>query len=318
MPLSDGPKCRERLRAVNKLASERIRWLTALAEVEDVDEKPGAYGFPEEWHYFCARLPNLQSRLAVFFASAQKVVCGSRVVAGPADRVVYFLGNACIEDFNEILQLGFNGYGVGALKLLRGLYERTVTEAFLANKPEATERFLDFGDVQMWRAVESLRHDFPENLPLSERQVAEAKAAFDRVKGQFENKCEKCGNPYPAASWKSHYTVAKKGRPPHVDKDKPWIDHFAFAYYFRPTLELHATRQSIFSRLEVTQEGLLRFKSEAQRKEAEEAMRAAHHLALASLEIQNRYFRLNAGDEVDARHADFLEAWKVPGGSEVR
>lgn len=240
------------------------------------------------------------------------------MVATPADRVVYFLGNACIEDFNEILQLGFNGYGIGALKLLRGLYERTITEAYLANKPEATERFLDFGDVQLNRAVENVLHDFPDDPPLSEKQIAEVRMSFERVKEQFENKCENCSHPYPAASWKSHYTLAEKGRPPHIEKGKPWLDQFVFPYYYRPTLELHATRQSIFSRLEATPEGLLRFKSEAQRTEAEEAMRAAHHLALASLEIQNRYFKLNAGDEVDARHADFLEAWAIPGSSEVQ
>jgi hypothetical protein len=283
-----------------------------------VDEKPKAYGFPEEWHYFCGRFPSLQGKLTGFFASAQKIVCESRVIAGPADRVVYFLGNACIEDFNEILQLGFNGYGIGALKLLRGLYERTITEAYLANKPDATERFLDFGDVQFYRAVENVLHDFPENPPLTEAQIAEVRASFDRLRSQFENKCDRCGHPYPAASWKSHYTLAEKGRPPHVEKGKPWLDHFVFPYYYRPTLELHATRQSIFSRLAVTPEGLLRFKSEAQRKESEDAMRAAHHLALATLEIQNRYFNQGATDEVDSRHADFLEAWAIPGSREVQ
>lgn len=93
-----------------------------------MDEKPEAYGFPEEWHYFCGRFPSLQEKLAGFFASAQKIVCESRVIAGPADRVVYFLGNACIEDFNEILQLGFNGY-----VLSRG---HTLVETWASDSPE--------------------------------------------------------------------------------------------------------------------------------------------------------------------------------------
>jgi hypothetical protein len=283
-----------------------------------VDEKRDAYGFPEEWQYMTGRFPKLQPSLAGFFASALKIVCGSRMIASPAERVVYFLGNACIEDFNEVLQLGFNGYGIGALKLLRGLYERTITEAYLANNPEDSERFLDFGEVQLWRAVEAVLHDFPENPPLSEKQIADSRAAYERVKNSFVNKCSSCGAPYPAASWKSHYTLAEKGRPSHVQKGKPWIDHFVFPYYYRPTLELHATRQSIFSRLMVAADGSLQFKPDAQRVEAEEAMRAAHHLALATLEIQNRYFNLGATDEVYARHADFLEAWAIPGSSEVQ
>lgn len=281
-------------------------------------ERPDAFGFPEEWQYLTGRFPKLQSNLAGFFASALKLVCGTRMIASPAERVVYFLGNACIEDFNEILQLGFNGYGIGALKLLRGLYERTITEAYLANNPEGADRFLDFGEVQRWRAVEAVLHDFPQNPPLTEEQITDSRAAYERVKDSFMNKCGGCGAPYPAASWKSHYTLAEKGRPPHVEKGKPWVDQFVFPYYYRPTLELHATRQSIFSRLKVAADESLQFNSEAQRVEAEEAMRAAHHLALATLEIQNRYFNLGATDEVDARHAEFLEAWATPGGGEVQ
>jgi Family of unknown function (DUF5677) len=283
-----------------------------------VDENADAYGFPEEWHYVRDRFPRLQPSLTAFFVSAQRIVCGSRVMAGPAERTVYFLGNACVEDFSEILQLGFNGYGIGALKLLRGLYERTVTEAYLANKPEASDRFLDFGDVQRWRAVEAVLHDFPDNPPLTGKQISEAKEIYERVKDSFMNTCDACGAPYPAASWKSHYTLAEKGRPPHVEKGKPWIDQFVFPYYLRPTLELHATRQSIFSRLEVAASGALQFKSDAQRVEAEEAMRGAHHLALASLEIQNRFFHLGLDDEVQARYSDLPDAWSTTGNSEVQ
>ena len=49
------------------------------------------------------------------------------VLSEPIDRVLFWLGNVCREDFSEILLLAANGYGIGALKLFRGLYERVVT-----------------------------------------------------------------------------------------------------------------------------------------------------------------------------------------------
>jgi hypothetical protein len=41
------------------------------------------------------------------------------------------MGHSCPGDFREIAFLGVNGYGRGASKVLRGLYERAVTLAYL-------------------------------------------------------------------------------------------------------------------------------------------------------------------------------------------
>ena len=40
------------------------------------------------------------------------------------------LGRICVEEFNEILLLAGNGRGVGALKVLRGMFERAVYVRF--------------------------------------------------------------------------------------------------------------------------------------------------------------------------------------------
>jgi len=43
--------------------------------------------------------------------------------------ICFGLGHTCREDFLEVLSLAVNGYGNGASKLLRGLYERAVVMA---------------------------------------------------------------------------------------------------------------------------------------------------------------------------------------------
>jgi hypothetical protein len=41
------------------------------------------------------------------------------------DKFVYFYGNLVAEDFMEIFLMAANGYGYGAMKLLRSMYEHT-------------------------------------------------------------------------------------------------------------------------------------------------------------------------------------------------
>jgi hypothetical protein len=55
----------------------------------------------------------------------------------PADRVVFLMGSLCWEDFQEILLLSGNGYGIGASKVLRSLYEHAVAAQHVAKHPEA-------------------------------------------------------------------------------------------------------------------------------------------------------------------------------------
>src|SRR5262245_29763237 len=68
-------------------------------------------------------------------------------------RVVFYLGWICIDDFGEITVLAGNGRGIGALKILRGMYERVVTAFYLAKVPaEARNFILDeaFQNGKLW------------------------------------------------------------------------------------------------------------------------------------------------------------------------
>ncbi len=73
--------------------------------------------FVESHRLFFERFLNLQAALNIAFRREE-------TTSGLADMVVFFLGRLCVEDFTEILLLCGNGYGMGAMKLLRGMYER--------------------------------------------------------------------------------------------------------------------------------------------------------------------------------------------------
>ncbi|HYR38112.1 MAG TPA: DUF5677 domain-containing protein [Methylomirabilota bacterium] len=66
------------------------------------------------------------------------------------------LGRHVPEDFSEILLLSGNGYGIGAFKLLRGLYERVVTMTYLLQHPEKAEDFADWHLIEKQKLVNHL------------------------------------------------------------------------------------------------------------------------------------------------------------------
>jgi hypothetical protein len=68
--------------------------------------------------------------------------------------ICFGLGHTCREDFLEILFLAANGYSNGALKLLRGLYERALTMSYIIKSPAKADRFMSFVAIQ-----ETPRHE---------------------------------------------------------------------------------------------------------------------------------------------------------------
>jgi hypothetical protein len=86
---------------------------------------------------FVERFGNLKRALGIAFARSAEST-------EPVDRLIFYLGRLCVEEFNEILVLAGDGYGVGALKLLRGMYERSVAAHYLHLHPELIDDFLDY------------------------------------------------------------------------------------------------------------------------------------------------------------------------------
>src|SRR5258705_9705152 len=64
--------------------------------------------------------------------------------ASKVDRIIFGLGISCAEDYQQAFILCANGFGIGALQIVRGMYERQVTAAYLSKYPEEVKDFIDF------------------------------------------------------------------------------------------------------------------------------------------------------------------------------
>jgi hypothetical protein len=229
---------------------------------------------------------------------------------GPAnkiDRTIFALGLICGEDFQQAYVLCSNGFGIGALQIVRGMYERHVTAAYLVKYPQEVENFLAYHHIHRYKDLVHLKQMYSAEklndlVPISRQKEIEQN--YQTRRDQFATtKCEKCNTTRPMMSWSKLdlATMAKK-----ADSD---LAQNYYADYYRPTMMSHATMTSILSRMIKEGEHSYAIGVEGQRTAVPEALIAAHKLLLFVLDLQNRHFKLGLDREIDARRAEFLECW---------
>src|SRR5688572_23296576 len=99
------------------------------------NEEMMGFGSEEEWIRFNQNFPLFVEKYQALEGLRNKIFQrdgeGDKI-----DRVVFALGRVCSEDFQQALLLCGNGFGIGALQMIRGMYEREVTAVYLAKNPE--------------------------------------------------------------------------------------------------------------------------------------------------------------------------------------
>lgn len=166
------------------------------------------FGFQEEWEQFQTRNEKFLSKYSALQAALDKAFSRTVSTSKPGDRVIFGLGRLCAEDFLEILLLAGNGYGVAALKLLRGLYERAVTISYLSEHPGEATAFLDYHFVSQHKVLTELRAiGLEERFPRDEREKVEAE--YQRVKHNYlVTGCKECGAKRMNHTWSKLDVVA--------------------------------------------------------------------------------------------------------------
>src|SRR5207244_7506437 len=72
---------------------------------------------------------------------------------------VFGLGHQVADDFFDIVLLAVHGNGMGAVKLLRPLYERVVTALYLMKYPEEVNAFNAYADIKVGRFIHRAQKD---------------------------------------------------------------------------------------------------------------------------------------------------------------
>jgi hypothetical protein len=260
-------------------------------------------GVPSEWkafqerhRLFLERYHNLADALRTAFIRRAEL-------EAPIDKFVFEYGRLCCEDFHEVLLLCGNGYGIGALKLLRTLYEHAVTLCYLSEHPEELSAFWDYSFVAQHKILAPILEAFGEDSV--DRKVAdEIERRFADVKEQFlVTDCKECGSKRLNHTWSKLDFVA-------MAKKTDAIGRLIVLGYLLPLRHAHATAASLESRLEMLDDGTVSFIPTAQRKEADQALVTAHNVILKVLGVQNTKFAVpGLNDKLQVCMQDFLDMY---------
>jgi hypothetical protein len=220
-----------------------------------------------------------------------------------ADRTVFYLGRIAGDDFNELFTLAGNGYGFGALKILRSMYEHTVTAAFIAKNPSQSEHFANDSAIKkgkIWKKMVEWMPEIADRYTTEQRDWLDKnyKEALVKLKSSM---CKKCGQPVTQEAWT------------RVDLDtmaKKTDDNLAFLYsacYLEPLCHSHATSFGLELHL-VETEDAVKYRDESP-TEARKAIMLGHNLILRVIALQNGYFHLGLDGEVIAASDGYSKIW---------
>jgi hypothetical protein len=223
-----------------------------------------------------------------------------------ADRVVFGLGRIIDDDFGELLVLSGNGYGIGAYKILRGMYERLVTAVFISKNPSEARPFVEDDAIKRWKLWQQAIEVMPDLKDTTPKEkIEELEAEYKRVNAKRpESICKKCGQPKTQEAW-TRVDLASMAKQSDIN-----LAALYGACYLTPTFHSHATGFSLSARFRRTEDGATSYQ-EISEKEARQAILLAHNLVLRHLALQNEYFSLGLDKEIQARIDAFTPIWKV-------
>lgn len=229
-----------------------------------------------------------------------------------AQRIIFFLGRIAADDFGEILILSGNGYGFGASKIVRGMYERVVTAMYIAKDPAEARKFVLQSAIDKFKLWERTVAAFPELAKqTTEEQLRSLKEDNDRARRQLkEPLCPKCRQPMPDAPW------TRKGLDAMAREVDDGLYRLYGQFYLEGTAQSHANSLGMERRLKGSEQGGWTYKDTSER-EGKFALNLGHSLFLKMLKLQNEYFRLGLDAEIQERINEYVSIWKPVGTSPV-
>lgn len=263
------------------------------------------WGATPESNAFFARNPKFHAAFHRLMVLANRTF-GREYQATDRLQIIGFnLGERCRTDFFEVLFLAVHGWGIGASKLLRGLYERAVALAYLMKHPEKAERFVNYAAIQEYKlmnsAVELAGENAFDDAMAGKTTVAQIKKSREMVKSKFQVPiCRKCHEKGSCEHTQIAFSWDDKGvKDQALDVGKPYTDCFLSAYA-KPLLEVHATLASAMQ------------ESNEAPEESDTALLNAHAILLMVIRSQNDLFSLGLEPEIEACEKDWAQVWMPP------
>ena len=244
------------------------------------------YGFADASTDFDRRHPQWSAVMSRLWDAMKLAFSRTQVMETKIEKFVYFYGNLVVEDFMELFLMAVNGYGYGAMKLLRSMYEHTVMLKYLHDHPDELQAFFDFDRVQQYKLTKPISETFGEGA-LPHDIVEDTQRRYAEVKDKFmvkSCKSKTCDERRVGHTWSKLDFVS-------MAKTTGAIGSLIVPGYFMPLRHAHSTVRAMTERLEGG-DGHMGFNRELQPEEADQALMTAHNCVLVALEIQDERFKI--------------------------
>ncbi len=246
-------------------------------------------GRKSEEKYFVETYKSFFDSLEELVGVANNIYGQEPILNDHADKAIYFLGRCCLEDFNEILLLATHGYGIGALKILRGMYERAVDCAYLNKKPSEATAYLHYSWVNRKKSIDHLRREDSSFMP-DEAQIKEIMQGYEEAQNYL----------YSKDNWCKHGLME---RAKIVELGKLYM-----MASFIPTMQIHSNPLAFETRMTAIGEDVS-FDMGARRQEAKHAISQAHLLLITILDHVQDHFKMGFEEDIKAINKTFMSVW---------
>ncbi len=261
------------------------------------------YGFPDECQRFDERHPLWNETMANLERALNLAFTRVQTMSLLEDKLVYFLGRACVKDFLEITLVCYHGYGTAAAKLVRSMYEQTVTLRYIHENPSEAELFKEYHPVQQDKLVSRLIETFgPDILPPETIEEIRSKAAA--VRGNYMmTDCEKCGTKRLNHTWNKLDFVAM------AKKTGGGLDKMILPGYYFPLRHAHPTFAGLSEGFEIVNDTLTPG-PDSNPELADRSLTTAHNCILNVLQVQNERFKIEGlAEATQVCLKDWVRVW---------
>lgn len=256
------------------------------------------FGDPEKQKEFINSHINLLESLHALepALNAALASCDTSTLEG---RVLYFLGRMIIEDdFNAILILYANGFSNSAKQILRGMFERTVTLAYLNRHPDELGLFYEYGWVDRHKRLPEYIAQLGDKI--SQESIKETEKNFERVRGNYlRTVCKKCDKTVVNHMWSKKDLIT-------MAKECGFKFEVIQTAYYDALNEAHPKVGALLDRIEVAEDGSLWYKVAPDTKKAEIYLIVAGYLFFKALELLADHFK---ADELNKALEQAKEGW---------
>ncbi|MEK6408788.1 MAG: DUF5677 domain-containing protein [Acidobacteriota bacterium] len=157
-----------------------------------------------------------------------------------ANVLMYELSVLTFEDFDEIVLLCADGHPRGGLKILRGMFERSVTLFEIDEHPEQGKLFYEYTHIDRYKLATQMQQEYPGKF-FTKEKLAELRAKRDEVKANYLRACKNCGHETVGTSWMEYGIV-------ELARQRGFKGSLLLHAYYDALNETHPKMEAIFRR----------------------------------------------------------------------